>query len=163
MTYKPGLSAEHQPFTSPGRLMSGASFRSTSHFPRQKSDSASPLLDYLASGGLGCAGTAGVVGTTGTCGAAGDGASGMIGPGGASSTIERGARPALLNTTRKMLVRKNSAASIAVVRVNRLAVERPVIKPDMPPPPMPRAPPSLFCNSTTPTSVNAIRTWTTNS
>jgi hypothetical protein len=60
--------------------------------------------------------------------------------------------------TSAMLVRKYSAASTAVVRVNRLAVERPVIKPDMPPPPMPRAPPSLFCRSTTPTRAIAIKT-----
>src|SRR5438132_10524083 len=36
------------------------------------------------------------------------------------------------------------------------------MKPDMPPPPMPSAPPSLFCNRTTPTSASAIRTWMTN-
>ena len=76
--------------------------------------------------------------------------------------IERGAWPALPSMTSRMLVAKNSAARIAVVRVNRLAVERPVINPDMPPPPMPSAPPSLFCSITTPTSASAIRTWMTN-
>ena len=62
-----------------------------------------------------------------------------------------------------MLVAKNAAPRIAVVRVNKLAVERPVIKPDIPPPPMPSAPPSLFCSITTPISESAIRTWTMNS
>jgi len=64
--------------------------------------------------------------------------------------------------TRRMLVAKNTAARIAVVRVSRLAVERPVMNPDMPPPPMPSAPPSLFCSITTPISASAISIWTTN-
>ena len=51
-----------------------------------------------------------------------------------------------------MLVAKKAAPRIAVVRVNKLAVERPVIKPDIPPPPIPSAPPSLFCSITTPIS-----------
>jgi hypothetical protein len=54
-------------------------------------------------------------------------------------------------------------ARIAVVRVSRFAVERPVINPDMPPPPMPSAPPSLFCSRMTPTSEMATRIWTTKS
>src|SRR5438876_11969875 len=107
MTYKPGSRPVISHLPALDGLSTGPDFQSASHFPRRKSDSASPLPDHLASGGLGWAGTAGFVGTTGTWGAAGDGASGMIGPGGASSTIERGARPALLNTTRKILVRKN--------------------------------------------------------
>jgi len=52
---------------------------------------------------------------------------------------------------------KKTAANTAVVRVSRLAVERPVMKPDMPPPPMPSAPPSLFCSRMTPTREIATR------
>jgi hypothetical protein len=52
---------------------------------------------------------------------------------------------------------------MAVVRVRRLAVERPVINPDMPPPPIPSAPPSLFCSRMTPTREIATRIWTTRS
>jgi hypothetical protein len=66
-------------------------------------------------------------------------------------------------TTSNTLVVMNAAARIAVTRVNRFAVERPVINPDIPPPPMPSAPPSLFCSSTTPTSAIAIRMWTARS
>src|SRR5437899_2416869 len=88
-----------------------------------------------ASGAVGGAGVAGAGATgTGVVGLAG--APGINGEGPPSSTIERGARPALLSTTKRMLVAKNATARIAVVRVNRFAVERPVIKPDMPPPPM---------------------------
>ena len=57
-----------------------------------------------------------------------------------------------------MLVTKKIAAKTAVVRVSRLAVERPVMKPDMPPPPIPSAPPSLFCSRMTPISASAIKT-----
>ena len=73
------------------------------------------------------------------------------------SMIERGARSRLCKTTSRMLVVMNVAARIAVARVSRFAVERPVINPDMPPPPMPSAPPSLFCKRTTPTSEIATR------
>ena len=72
--------------------------------------------------------------------------------------IDPGARSRLCMTTSNTLVIMNAAARIAVARVRRLAVERPVMKPDMPPPPMPRAPPSLFCSRMTPTRAIAIRT-----
>jgi hypothetical protein len=55
-----------------------------------------------------------------------------------------------------MLVAKKHAARIAVVRVSKFAVDRPVMKPDIPPPPMPSAPPSLFCRRTEPTRAIAI-------
>jgi hypothetical protein len=54
----------------------------------------------------------------------------------------------------------NAAARTAVTRVSRFAVERPVINPDIPPPPMPSAPPSLFCRRITPTRDMAISMWT---
>src|SRR5689334_20473543 len=60
-----------------------------------------------------------------------------------------------------MLVRKNRAARPAVVRVRRLAVDRPVMKPDMPPPPMPSPPPSLFCRRTTPIMAIVAKIWMT--
>jgi len=93
-----------------------------------------------ANGALGCGGSAGgwgAVGRAGTEGAAG--AAGTV-----CSRIERGARSRLCITTSNTLVVMNAAARIAVARVSRFAVERPVINPDIPPPPMPRAPPSLF-------------------
>src|SRR5207248_735994 len=77
------------------------------------------------------------------------------------STIERGARLAPERRARPTEVTKKQAARIAVVRVRRFAVERPVMKPDMPPPPMPSPPPSLFCRRTTPTSATAMSRWTT--
>ena len=70
--------------------------------------------------------------------------------------IELGPLRCAANNTKAMLVAKKHAARIAVVRVSRFAVERPVMKPDMPPPPMPSAPPSLFCKSTEPTNARAI-------
>ena len=77
--------------------------------------------------------------------------------------MELGTQITGVMTTSSTLVIMNAAARIAVARVNRLAVERPVMNPDMPPPPMPSAPPSLFCSKTTPTSEIAISTWMTNS
>src|SRR5215831_5019488 len=103
-----------------------------------------------ASGALGCAGSAG--GVCG-CGTAGASAGGVL-----CSRIDRGACSRLLMTTSSALVVMNAAARIAVARVSRFAVVRPVINPDMPPPPIPSAPPSLFCNKTTPTSATAMRT-----
>ena len=65
------------------------------------------------------------------------------------SKIERLGVPCWATSVNRMLVAKNAAASPAVVRVNRLAVPRPVRKPPPPPPPMPSAPPSERCSSTT--------------
>jgi hypothetical protein len=65
--------------------------------------------------------------------------------------------------TSRILVVMNTAARAAVTRVNRFAVERPVIKPDIPPPPIPSAPPSLFCKRMTPTRATATRMWTARS
>src|SRR6266851_2460610 len=112
-----------------------------------------------ASGTLGCAGSAG-----GVCGGGATGTTGAAGTAGAPcSMMDRGARSRLCTTTSNTLVVMKAAARTAVTRVRRLAVERPVMKPDMPPPPMPSAPPSLFCSRMTPTSPIAIRTCTTKS
>jgi hypothetical protein len=77
------------------------------------------------------------------------------------SRIDRGASWRVLTTTSRTLVSINAPARIAVVRVNKFAVVRPVINPDIPPPPMPSAPPSLFCSRITPTSDTATNTCTT--
>src|SRR6266478_3590530 len=107
-------------------------------------------------------GTLGWVGSTGGVGSGGG--AGEVGTAGVfCSMIDRGARSRLCMTTSNTLVIMNAAARIAVARVRRLAVERPVMKPDMPPPPMPSAPPSLFCSRMTPTRAIAIRTCTANS
>ena len=55
-------------------------------------------------------------------------------------------------TTSRTLVSMKQPARTAVVRVSTFAVPRPVMKFDMPPPPMPSAPPSLFCIRMTPIS-----------
>src|SRR6516165_1892113 len=102
---------------------------------------------------MGGVGGGGAIGATGAAGA--DGA--------LCSIIDCGARPRLLNQTSERLVTMKSTARMAVVRVSRFAVERPVINPDIPPPPMPSAPPSLFCSRTTPTRAIATRIWTTRS
>ena len=65
----------------------------------------------------------------------------------------------MCSTTSSTLVVMNAAARIAVTLVSRFAVDRPVMNPDIPPPPMPRAPPSLFCKSTTPTREMATKMW----
>src|SRR5579862_3366661 len=76
----------------------------------------------VAGPGPGAAGTAGAPGVSGAVGTTGaPGVSGAVGSGPPSSMIERGARVELLSTTSRMLVAKNTAARIAVVRVNRLA------------------------------------------
>src|ERR1700722_11069564 len=123
---------------------------------RRNSRHLSPLgrfaLTYLASGAVGSAGLVG----SGT-GAGGVGTS-WVEAGGPWSISERDEPDVLLSTTSSTLVAKKAAARIAVVRVRRFAVERPVIKPDMPPPPMPSAPPSLFCSKITPTIASAMAT-----
>lgn len=98
---------------------------------------------YFGRGALGTDGTAGCVGATGA-------------EEGDVSIIERGARCDPASKAKAMLVAKKAAAKIAVVRVSRLAVERPDMKPDIPPPPIPRAPPSLFWIRTTAMSATAI-------
>ena len=56
--------------------------------------------------------------------------------------------------------RRTTVARIAVVRVSRLAVPRPVMKPPMPcEVPMPRPPPSLRWISTTPISARVTNRW----
>src|SRR5882672_11013136 len=103
-------------------------------------------LGYFVRGTLGAAGSAGALGVAGCV----------------CSMIERGARwvPAMMASP--MLVAKKAAARIAVVRVSRLWVERPVMKPDMPPPPlMPSPPPSLFWIRMTPIIAMARRRWMT--
>ena len=72
----------------------------------------------------------------------------LVEAGAALSIIERGARlqPAMIDMTSE--VAKNNAPRIAVARDKALAWPRPVMKP--PPPPMPSAPPSERCRSTTP-------------
>jgi len=93
---------------------------------------------------------------------------GMVGPAGAVGEagapcvvtsvgrIEARLVPSWGRITRTRLVNMKQAARTAVARVKTLAVPRPVMKFDMPPPPMPSAPPSLFCISTTATSAAAI-------
>src|SRR5437016_7226578 len=141
-----------------GRIKSGhgvlAHARICSHPPRLSGPAARFAgRPHRASGALGAAGGAGWAGAAGIAGAGTAGALGLTGTVSGdpppSSMIERGARVVLPSTTRRMLVPKNKAARIAVVRVNRLAVERPVMNPDIPPPPIPSAPPSLFCSITT--------------
>jgi len=68
----------------------------------------------------------------------------------------------LLSVTRRMLVAKNSAARFAVVRGKRLAVERPVMNPDMPPPPMPSAAAFALLQHDDADQRNSDQEWTTN-
>src|SRR6266536_616563 len=76
------------------------------------------------------------------------------------SRIECGLRsqPARIDSTR--LVAKNTAASVAVVRVNTLALPRLVMNP---PPvlPMPSPPPSERCSRTTPVMASTTMRWIT--
>ena len=91
----------------------------------------------------------------------GAGADGAV-VGAVCSRIERASFRCAAKMTRRMLVAKKTAARIAVVRVRRFAVDLPVMNPDIPPPPpIPSAPPSLFCRSTEPTSATAIIRWMT--
>ena len=100
-------------------------------------------ISYLPSG------TAGPDG-----GAAGGEGDGKAEPG--RSRIEVGARLDDDRIASVRLVAIKQAAKTAVARVSRLAVPRVVIMPPIVlPPPMPSAPPSLRCNSTTATSAIA--------
>src|SRR5579859_994 len=119
-------------------------------------------FNHFASGTLGCCGCAGA-GAAGAAGAAGWVAGALCA--GIWSRIEP--PPECWCAARiasSTLVAMKQPARIAVVRVSRFAVDRPVMKPDMPPPPpppRPRPPPSLFWISTTPIRETAKSTWTT--
>jgi hypothetical protein len=73
------------------------------------------------------------------------------------STIDRtGPLPVLpAKIARIRLVEMKHAAMIPVALVNKLPDPRAETSPPMVPPPIPRAPPSLFCNKTTTTKANA--------
>ena len=79
----------------------------------------------------------------------------LVEDGAAVSMIERGARlqPAMIDMMSD--VAKNNAPNIAVARDSALAWPRPVMNP--PPPPIPSAPPSERCKSTTATRAITIR------